>query len=300
MAMTEQINETNYQLLKTIVNHATSCVAAKDLSGRYLFVNGQYERLFNTPGEAFVGHTDADYFPAETADKFREADLEVIHKKKVLLIEEPVPIDGELRYFLSSKFPIFDKDDQLIATGVIATDITDRKRMEMALKKLSETDPLTEIINRRKIFDIAEKELIKSVRYNLPFSLIMVDIDHFKKINDRMGHLYGDQILRNVAQICRSTIRDVDDVGRIGGDEFLITLPNTSVSGALQLAQKLVSRIAQDELLNGDQDLPVRTTVCSGVAELTECNNNMAAIVNAADKALYKAKKYGRNRACLY
>ncbi len=298
--MTDQFSETNYQLLKTIINHATSCVAAKDLNGRYLFVNGQYERLFNTPEKDFIGRMDADNFPAKTADKFREADLEVINKKKVILIEEPVPIDGEIRYFLSSKFPIFDTNNQLIATGVIATDITERKQMEMELKKLAETDPLTEIINRRKIFNIAEKELIKSIRYNLPFSLIMLDIDHFKKTNDQMGHLYGDQVLKSVAEICRSTIRDVDDVGRIGGDEFLITLPNTNASGALQLAQKLVSKIAQDELLNSNQELPVNTTVCSGVAELTQCNNNMAAIVNAADKALYKAKKFGRNRACLY
>ncbi len=290
----------SYQLLKTIVNHATSCVAAKDASGRYLFVNGQYERLFNISKDKFIGYLDADHFPAETADKFREADREVLRTKKVILLEEIVEIDGETRYFLSSKFPIFDEANKLIGTGVIATDITERKRLEIQLKKLAETDSLTEIMNRRKIFEIAEKELVKSMRYKLPFSLIMLDIDHFKKTNDRMGHLYGDRVLRTVAHLCRDSIRDADDVGRIGGDEFLITLPNTDASGALQLAQKLVTKIAQEQLLNGNPDAPIKTTVCGGVAELMECSCNIAELVNAADKALYNAKKHGRNRACLF
>jgi len=297
--MPKDDEEARYILLEAIAEHSTSCIAAKDLEGNYLFVNSEYERLFNIPTQEFIGKKDEDSFPKEIAKKFREADLRIIKEQKVMLIEEEVSVNNEINYYLSAKFPIFDKANKIFATGVIATDITERKRLEERLTLLAETDPLTNVSNRRKIFATAEKELMKSLRYGLPLSLIMVDIDHFKKTNDILGHAHGDHVVQSVAAICLESIRDVDEVGRIGGDEFLIVLPNTGISGAYRLAQKLVKKVHDNVNLN-NADSKIMTTICTGAAELTACSNNIAALVNAADKALYSAKKSGRNRACQF
>ncbi|MCF7980530.1 MAG: GGDEF domain-containing protein [Pseudomonadales bacterium] len=297
--MANQYNEANYILLQAIVAHSTSCIAAKDLGGHYLFVNHEYERLFNVATEDFLGKTDEESFPQDIAQKFRAADLEVIKSKKVIFVEEKVPVNGGINYYLSAKFPIFDKQNTLIATGLVATDITERKHLEERLKQLAETDPLTNVANRRKIFDTAEKERMKSKRYQLPLSLIMVDIDHFKKTNDIMGHAYGDQVVESIASICLKNLRDVDEIGRIGGDEFLIVLPNTRLTGALQLAHKLVQKVQENSDLN-NKTSKLSATISTGVAELSARSNSIAALVNAADRALYKAKKSGRNRACSF
>lgn len=296
--MVSKIDEEQFYLLRAIAEYSSAFIGAKDLQGRYLYVNSQYSRFFNRPVEAFINKTDAEVFPTDIAKQFRDADLQVINAQKYMLVEEQAPVDGELHYYLSAKFPIFDKSDKLFATGVIATDITEQKMLEHRLKELAETDSLTGCANRRKIFDIAEKEVAKALRYDIPLSVILLDIDHFKTVNDTLGHSSGDETLQQIAGICNDNIRKVDEMGRIGGDEFLIVLPNTAVTPAFNLAAKLVNCVEQSVLTNGNDD-SIRTTICAGVAELNDDNNSVATLINAADRALYTAKKTGRNKACL-
>ena len=295
--LASKIDETQYYLLRAIAKHSTSFIGAKDVHGRYLYVNDQYSKLFDIPEEQFLNRTDAEIFPAEVALKFRQADLEVIETQEYILVEEQAPVDGKIHHYLSAKFPIFDKANNLFATGIIATDISEQKALEGKLKELAETDSLTGVANRRKIFEIAEKEINKALRYQTPLSVIMLDVDEFKKVNDTLGHSWGDATLKHIVSICCANIRKVDEFGRIGGDEFLAILPHTPASSALELANKLIECVRNSIRKDGRGE-PLKTTISAGVAELGEGTGTVAALINAADRALYSAKKTGRNRAC--
>lgn len=296
--MVSKIDEEQFYLLRAIAEYSSSFIGAKDLQGRYLYVNNQYSRFFSRPVESFINKTDAEIFPPDVAEKFRDADLQVINARKYMLVEEQICVEDEIHYYLSAKFPIFDKGNKLFATGVIATDITEQKMLEYRLKQLAETDSLTNCANRRKIFDIAEKEVAKALRYETPLSVMLLDIDHFKAVNDTLGHGSGDATLQQIAGICSDNIRKVDEIGRIGGDEFLIVLPNTALTHASNLAAKLVSCVEQS-ILTDSNEQDIKVTICAGVAELNDDNNSVATLINAADRALYSAKKTGRNKACV-
>lgn len=163
-----------------------------------------------------------------------------------------------------------------------------------ALKTLAATDFLTGLLNRREFMTRSVIELARSWRYNTPLSIIMLDVDHFKQINDTLGHLAGDEALRRLADICRDEFRQVDVIGRLGGEEFAICLPNTSLLGAEQVAERVRQRV--DQLERHYQGWPLKFTVSSGVAALDGNDRQITDILERADKALYRAKQSGRNR----
>ncbi|HET8705527.1 MAG TPA: diguanylate cyclase [Pseudomonadales bacterium] len=163
-----------------------------------------------------------------------------------------------------------------------------------ALKTLAATDFLTGLLNRREFMTRSVIELARSWRYNTPLAIIMLDVDHFKQINDNFGHLAGDEALRRLADICRDEFRQVDVIGRLGGEEFAICLPNTALLGAEQVADRLRLRVAQ--LDRPYQGLPLKFTVSIGVAALDGNDRQITDILDRADKALYRAKQRGRNR----
>jgi diguanylate cyclase (GGDEF)-like protein/PAS domain S-box-containing protein len=169
-------------------------------------------------------------------------------------------------------------------------EIAERKRVEEKLRELSERDPLTMIYNRRKLLELLGIEVEKAKRYSRPLSIIMLDIDHFKKVNDNYGHTTGDIVLKTITNIVGSVIRQVDIFARYGGEEFIVLSPETSIEGALVLAEKI--RVAV-----GQYSYPAvgNVTISAGVAELLDKDSG-AALITKADEALYVAKKGGRNR----
>lgn len=180
----------------------------------------------------------------------------------------------------------------------IHTDITERKMLELELTRQAHIDYLTGVSSRRFFMEQAEQELSRAVRYGNFLSVLMLDLDHFKRINDTYGHKIGDSVLKMLAQICRENLRDVDIVGRIGGEEFAVLLPETNCEAALEAGERLRGAIASKKLpLDGG--LPLRMTVSIGVTTLTSTEDNMDALLNRADKALYEAKTGGRNQVCL-
>jgi diguanylate cyclase (GGDEF)-like protein len=154
-------------------------------------------------------------------------------------------------------------------------------------------DPLTQLLNRAGILDIFQRELARAQRAGTPLGVILADVDHFKTINDRYGHLAGDRVLREVASRMRSSVRTFDHIGRYGGEEFLILAPDCEPSGALALAERMRHLVGQRSIDAGMEALHV--TISLGAVATNE-QQTAEALLHAADDALYAAKRNGRNR----
>ena len=162
------------------------------------------------------------------------------------------------------------------------------------MEKLAITDSLTGLYNRRYFFAYAENEIERSKRYNKHLSIIMMDIDHFKKINDSFGHQIGDQVLKEIADICLAILRRVDVMCRYGGEEFVVLLPETEVADAAHAAERICTAISSLRLKTENGDVSVSVSI--GVVEMNKSHNCFEKLLAAADKALYSAKETGRNR----
>ncbi len=154
------------------------------------------------------------------------------------------------------------------------------------------TDPLTGVYNRRGLFQIGDFEFERARRINRPFSAMIFDIDHFKKVNDQYGHATGDQTLRGMAERCRVSSRSVDVIGRYGGEEFVVLLPETNLESARMVAERLRMTIMKEPFATDGGDLPV--TISIGVAETSQ-QDTLKTLIERADMALYEAKRAGRN-----
>jgi diguanylate cyclase (GGDEF)-like protein/PAS domain S-box-containing protein len=178
----------------------------------------------------------------------------------------------------------------------IVFDISEEKRMEellerqnLRLKELSTTDFLTNLYNRRALFELLEYELGRRKRHQRPLALIMLDIDHFKKINDTYGHLAGDKVLAKSAEIIRKSVRKTDIVGRYGGEEFIIVLPECTLADGAIVAEKIRAAVQESEFEGG-----IQVTISAGLVENKD--ETAEQLIDAADQYLYQAKHNGRNR----
>lgn len=195
--------------------------------------------------------------------------------------------------------PLLNADGKLIQIVGVTRDITDRKRLQKELEQQARIDYLTKLNNPGYFMLLAEQELARSIRYASKLSLFMLDVDNFKKINDTHGHKSGDIVLQRLADICRNSLREVDIIGRIGGEEFAILLPETDKNEAFEVAERLKSNIAKTEvkILN---DISVYFTVSIGISVLSANNENLDSLLQMADKALYEAKNSGRNKVIVF
>lgn len=174
---------------------------------------------------------------------------------------------------------------------------TELEHMNRRLYEKATKDALTGLFNRRKMTDLIEYEYDRSLRTQLPFSIIISDIDHFKKVNDTQGHDCGDRVLEEVARILMSMTRKQDQVSRWGGEEFLLLLPETDTDGALTLAEKIRKKIEQNSWFCGQIELKI--TLTFGISSYGE-NKTDKKVIKEADLALYEGKNSGRNRCVAY
>lgn len=191
--------------------------------------------------------------------------------------------------------------DGRIVRMEIATDITDRKRAEEKLIKakkraeeLALKDELTKLSNRRAFFDQGQRIFKQAVRFKHPVSVIMMDIDHFKNINDLHGHSAGDKVLQDIAQMLLKVVREIDIVARMGGEEFAFVLPETDVKEAANLANRLRQEIENKVIHH--EDASIQVTASFGVSAYTGEMDTLETLLSRADDALYIAKKRGRNQ----
>jgi diguanylate cyclase (GGDEF)-like protein len=155
------------------------------------------------------------------------------------------------------------------------------------------TDDLTGLYNRRGLFQLGRREVERADRFERPLTAIMIDIDHFKRVNDRYGHYIGDQVLCEIARRCTALLRKIDLLGRYGGEEFAILLPETAMRTAMEVAERIRKFIADETVKTGRGDLSI--TISLGVAQLTNDTTELARLLDAADTAMYTAKQAGRN-----
>lgn len=206
--------------------------------------------------------------------------------------------NGSIRWILDQA-KVMQRDGQGKATRMCGThtDITERKALEEELTRQAHIDYLTGVYNRRHFMARAEQELHRAIRYSSPLSMLMLDIDHFKKINDRYGHKIGDVVLKVVASVCQSTLRSVDILGRMGGEEFAVLLPETDKASAIDVAERLRQAIAATNVPL-EEGLPVQFSASIGISSLSSADDNIDVLLNHADSALYEAKNSGRNKVC--
>ncbi len=182
------------------------------------------------------------------------------------------------------------ENDGKIGSAALIRDVSTEKELEAQLIKISTTDALTGLSNRRDMDKILETELSRTLRYGTALSLIMIDVDHFKKFNDLHGHEMGDTVLRSLAETMKQHCRNIDYPCRYGGEEFCIILPGTNTLGALESAERLRKKIENTPVSN------LRITISVGVASVPDIPSKKPNdLLNAADKALYEAKNQGRN-----
>jgi diguanylate cyclase (GGDEF)-like protein len=171
----------------------------------------------------------------------------------------------------------------------------DLKKSNELLKELSNTDPLTQLFNRRYMMEVLEKEIHRTARKGSPISLILMDIDHFKKVNDAYGHQHGDAVLVNVAGLIRQHLRSYDVAARYGGEEFVVILPETPLDESMVVAERIRQGIQQVAFTGKLQQLKI--TISMGVAVYPAPGvDTIDDIIRVADEALYRAKAEGRNR----
>ncbi|HEX9018344.1 MAG TPA: sensor domain-containing diguanylate cyclase, partial [Anaerolineaceae bacterium] len=182
----------------------------------------------------------------------------------------------------------------LSSFGATTTAALQNALLHAEIKQLAVTDPLTGQLNRRAFFDLGRRELERYLRFNHPLSALMVDLDHFKKINDTYGHAIGDQILRILSERCRTTIRETDIFGRYGGDEFVLLLPDTDLLTARFIANRIREAVANTPW-STEQGL-ITVTASLGLVQANRRHHRLEDLLNDADKALYLAKERGRDR----
>jgi len=219
-------------------------------------------------------------------------------------------ITGQTRVYLKHKdgrrvpvdvvsSPISDANGRRLGAVQIFRDASiyeEEARASELLSKLASIDPLTELLNRRKIEMELDLELKKSRRLGLPLSLIFCDLDYFKSINDKYGHPVGDEVLKGVSRHLQAGIREYDRAARYGGEEFLIMLPKAEI--AVEIAERLRLSIERWRLIHQEKLWPLSVTISLGVAELNR-DESLASLIDRADKALYRAKQGGRNAVFL-
>jgi diguanylate cyclase (GGDEF)-like protein len=178
----------------------------------------------------------------------------------------------------------------------LQAEIAERKKAEERLTELATVDELTNVANRRHFIETLVREMNRAKRSGVACCILMIDIDHFKAINDNFGHDMGDAALKKLVEICRRNLRAIDMIGRLGGEEFGVLLPETVLEQGVAVGRRICRAVAADPTATGDG--PLRITVSIGVAAYTATDTDIDVLLKKADIALYEAKKKGRNRVC--
>lgn len=267
-----------------------------DSARRAVFINRTFRRLWRlTDSAADSGPALADLIRhGREIDGFHTAPADRNADAMAVLAEA---IGGELRAadIRRRDGSVLRFSSAPLAGGGLMlrfSDVTEAARAEESMRRLAFHDHLTGVLNRRGLVEAGQREVARSLRRGSPLSVLILDADDFKQINDSHGHDIGDKVLVAIAATCRAAARTSDAVGRMGGEEFALILPDTQIEGGMILAERLRARLAEA------QDGLPRVTASLGVAGGVRANDSFEEMLKRADDALYRAKREGRNRVC--
>ncbi len=265
-----------------------------DNKDRMIFFNEKMEEISGAIKQDVIGLSVIEDFPEETTKHFLPYYLKARQKQKPVFYEADVVTPAEANTTQAGW--LIPKINNGKYDGMICTieDITERKQLEASLKFESTHDALTGVYNRRELALRIEHEMKRATRYNHNLSTFMLDLDHFKKVNDTYGHKAGDIVLVEIASVLEKSVRETDYVARYGGEEFIVVLPETRLEKAVELAERVREQIAKHPIkVKADVELNITTSI--GVASFPEHADSWEGLFEAADKAMYSAKNAGRN-----
>jgi len=306
-SMLEQALEENQRLsdslqasndmFQAFMDHGPFVSYIKDAEGRFLFYNSSMANRFGFEGQQWLGKSNHDVFPAEIAEKFHENDLEVIASGISREFPEMTTAStGETVHWKSYKFPLKNPEGQSMIAGIsldVTEDLAHQRALAQAnadLERLAAIDPLTGLYNRRVFHTRIDAEFAAALSDHRLLTLILMDVDNFKRRNDEQGHAAGDAALAFLGTLLRESIRSADTAVRLGGEEFAILLPDLDYPQATRLAQRIQAA------LRHTPGAPINLTVSIGIASTTEETRTWDQLFSLADKAMYHSKVTGKDR----
>lgn len=304
MSRQVKIEEKYYAIAEAFID----AIISTDGEGRIIFCNPAAKIMFGY-GDEIIGKLITLLMP----ERYRNVYQTGINRYTTTGIPKIVGKTVELSGLKKdgTEFPIEISlsvwtDGQYYFTGIIR-DITERKQIERSLleankklEELSTKDSLTNLFNRRYTSKVLEAEFNRAKRYKNPLSCLLIDIDYFKKINDVYGHSFGDKVLVYFSSFLLEMTRSTDVVTRYGGEEFLVILPDVNIHGAKDFAERLRDGISKRSIEDKDMNINIAMSISIGVSSFGEYTCVKDELINQADKALYEAKRSGRNKVCCY
>ena len=291
-----KIAEEDVKVLSQAVEQSPAVIVITDINGRIQYVNKKFIEITGYSSQEVIDKNprilNSGLLPSEFYENLWSTILsgnewrgEFHNKKK----------NGEFYWESASISPIFDEAGNIEKLLAVKEDITQRKYLEEELQIQARIDVLTGINNRRFFMESVERELFRGIRYRYEYAFVMLDIDHFKKVNDNFGHHFGDAALKEVTKACSSILRETDIFGRIGGEEFAILLVETNFASALEIAERLRKSVEEVSLYY-DNGVKVPLAISLGLTKYHGSEDTINGLLIRSDKALYEAKESGRNK----
>lgn len=291
-------SEEERMILATAIEQSSVAILMTDIDGSIIYVNPAFEKISGYATSELIGRNPRIFKSGLTDKEIYEKMWKTISSGGVWNGEQINKRKDGSHYYEDSRItPIYDKDNKLMYYLAVKHDITERKKLEAKLKEISIRDPLTNAYNRRYLLERLNQISDNYKRVEKAFSISILDIDTFKKINDAYGHQAGDFILVELVQIISESIRSYDILGRYGGEEFVLVLPDTDKEEAYTIIQRILEVIRGKNFIYENNNIKV--TFSAGISDANEIGKedfNIGELIRLADNRLYKAKEDGRNR----
>ena len=288
-------------VFKSLVENTNDVIMVMDATpleegGPFIvYVNPAFEKLMGYSAEDVVGQNPRILQGKDTDEKTRHEIRQAMgNGERIRTQILNYAKNGQPLWLDINIVPIHNEQGQLAYFAAIERDLTEHKMLQSRLEVLASTDALTGLPNRQAIMNKAEKEFALAKQSRRPLSIVMIDVDHFKAINDQHGHAAGDHVLKEVGMICQDVLRGSDVIGRIGGEEFVLLLPGAAQDSAEQVAERMRARLAGAQIQLNEHVFNV--TASFGVATLNNDDHTLQEILDRADEAMYHAKHGGRNQ----
>ncbi|MBX3201510.1 MAG: GGDEF domain-containing protein [Labilithrix sp.] len=283
-------------LVETIFARIPAVFYVKDLDSRYQYGSPWGFRTFGIDPAQAIGRTDAELFPPALAERFAASDRRVLEGREMASVSYALPAQSGVLHFAGVRFPIPGPDGEPVGICGFAVDVTERIELANELERLATTDALTGLANRRRFDERFSAEIARAARSGEPLTLVLCDVDQFKRYNDRYGHPRGDACLVEVARALDGIVRRPADLAaRYGGEEFALVFPDTAEEGATKLVERLRASVRALGLEHEGNDGHGVVTLSAGVATVVGAWT-VEEVIDLADRALYAAKEAGRDR----